>query len=97
MRDPPLIAVKPDRPLDPASPVQHITACLGTDLAHQRLPRALAQPRTAPRLPPPAAASQKRTRALAMTGPAARTGADRHPCRARLTLTVSSRCSASHA
>src|SRR5256885_5849233 len=29
-----------------------------------------------------------------MTGPAARRGADRHPCRARLTLTVSSRCSA---
>jgi hypothetical protein len=44
MRDPPLIAVKPDRSLDPASPVQHITACLGTELAHQRLPRALTQP-----------------------------------------------------
>ena len=44
MGDPPLIAVKPDRSLDPASPVQRITACLGTELAHQRLPRALAQP-----------------------------------------------------
>jgi hypothetical protein len=32
-----------------------------------------------------------------MTGPAARRGADHHPRRARLTLTMSSRYSASHA
>jgi hypothetical protein len=54
----PLIAVKADRPLNPALPVQHIPACQETGLAHQHLPGAPGTGRYGTRQPLPATATK---------------------------------------